>query len=71
MLVLSRKVGEKIIIDDDIKVQIMGFQGSNQVKIGLEAPSKVKIFREELQESMQTLSNIKSIQEFVLEGADL
>ena len=47
MLVLSRQIGESIIIDDDIKVQVLQVNGDT-VKIGIEAPRKKPIYREEL-----------------------
>jgi carbon storage regulator len=47
MLVLSRQIGESIIIDDDIKIQVLQVNGDT-VKIGIEAPRKKPIYREEL-----------------------
>ncbi|APW62471.1 carbon storage regulator CsrA [Paludisphaera borealis] len=47
MLVLSRKVNEKIVIDGGIVVTVVKIEGG-QVRLGIEAPSHVKIFREEI-----------------------
>lgn len=47
MLVLTRKLDEAIIIDDDIRITVVGIRG-NQVRLGIEAPASVGIFREEL-----------------------
>ena len=47
MLVLTRKSGESLIIGDDVVVTIVEVRG-NQVKIGVEAPDSVKVYREEL-----------------------
>lgn len=47
MLVLSRKVGEKILIDDDVMVTVVKIEG-NQVRLGIEAPAHVRIRRREL-----------------------
>jgi carbon storage regulator len=47
MLVLSRKVGEEIVIGEDIRVRIVAIQG-NQIRLGFEAPRDVPIRREEL-----------------------
>lgn len=50
MLVLSRKVGEKILIGDDIAITVVRVQGSNTVRIGVEAPNDVRILREEIKD---------------------
>jgi carbon storage regulator len=47
MLVLSRKVGEQIVIDDTIVVTILQLKGK-RVQVGIQAPSHVNIRREEL-----------------------
>ncbi|HEY2388637.1 MAG TPA: carbon storage regulator CsrA [Candidatus Binatia bacterium] len=47
MLVLTRKVGESIRIGSDVTVQVLAIRGG-QVRIGLTAPSDVRIFREEI-----------------------
>ncbi|MDR1174775.1 MAG: carbon storage regulator CsrA [Treponema sp.] len=47
MLILSRKINEKIIIGDDISVSIIEIRG-DQVRIGVDAPKTVKVFRQEV-----------------------
>ena len=47
MLILSRKINEKIMIGDEISVSIIEIRG-DQVRIGVEAPKSVKVFRQEL-----------------------
>ena len=47
MLVLTRKINESIMINDDIKIKILDIKG-NQIRIGFEAPESVLIFREEV-----------------------
>ena len=47
MLVLSRKVNEKIVIDGGIVITVVKVEGG-QVRLGIEAPSDVKVYREEL-----------------------
>ncbi len=47
MLVLSRKLNESIIINGDIRVMVVDIRG-NQVRLGIEAPESVGIFREEI-----------------------
>lgn len=48
MLVLTRRVGESIIIDGEIKVEVLKL-GRGQVSIGIKAPSHVSVNREEIQ----------------------
>ena len=50
MLVLSRKVGEKIVIGDNITVVVNRVSG-NRISLGIEAPSDVRIIRGELAEA--------------------
>ena len=52
MLLLTRKIGQSIMIGDDIVVRISAITGG-QVKIGIEAPSNVAINREEIYEKLQ------------------
>ncbi len=47
MLVLNRKIGERIVIGDGIVITVVSIQGQ-QVRIGIEAPDSVPIWREEL-----------------------
>lgn len=47
MLVLSRFIGEKIYIGDDVVIQVVSVRG-DKVKIGVEAPAEVKVMRAEL-----------------------
>jgi len=47
MLVLSRKLGEKIVIGDSIVLTIVKID-RNQIRLGIEAPSDVAIYREEI-----------------------
>ncbi len=52
MLVLSRKVGERILIGDHVTVTVVRITGGG-VRIGIEAPSDMAVIREELQTEMQ------------------
>lgn len=47
MLILTRRIGETLKIGDEIDVTILGVKG-NQVRIGVNAPSKVAVHREEI-----------------------
>ncbi len=52
MLILSRKVDQKIKIGEDISITIIEIRG-DQVKIGVEAPKNVKVFRQEVFDAIQ------------------
>jgi carbon storage regulator len=52
MLILSRKLGESIVIDGNIRVQIIRVDG-DVVKIGIEAPASVPVHRQEVYEEIQ------------------
>jgi carbon storage regulator len=52
MLILSRKINEKIMIGEDISISIIELRG-DQVRIGVEAPKTVKVFRQEVFESIK------------------
>ncbi len=56
MLVLSRKINQKIRIGNDVVITIVSVS-ENNVKIGIEAPFSVKILREELYESVKQQVN--------------
>jgi len=52
MLILTRRVGESLIIGDDVVVNILGVKG-NQVRIGVDAPKEVPVHREEIYDKIQ------------------
>ncbi len=52
MLILSRKLGESIVIDGNIRIKIMRVDG-DVVKIGIEAPASVPVHRQEVYEEIQ------------------
>lgn len=52
MLVLTRKLGEAITIGDNIKIVIVDLDGT-QVKLGIEAPREIEVYREELFEKIK------------------
>ena len=52
MLVLTRKLGESIAIDDHIKIVVVQIKGK-QVRLGIKAPKETKIHREEVYKAIQ------------------
>ncbi len=53
MLILSRKLDQKIRIGDDITLTIIDIKG-DQVKIGVEAPNSIKVYRQEVFDAIQS-----------------
>lgn len=53
MLVLTRKVGQSIVIGDDIEVVVLEVRGE-QVRVGIRAPKNVAVHRKEIYEQIQT-----------------
>lgn len=52
MLILTRRIGETLIIGDDVTITVLGVKG-NQVRIGVNAPKDVSVHRQEIYEKIQ------------------
>ena len=62
MLILSRKIDEKIKIGEDITITLIDIHG-DQVKIGVEAPKSVKVFRQEVFDAIQSENKAAVVEE--------
>ena len=63
MLILTRKVGESVLIGDDISITVLSVRG-NQVKLGVQAPKEVSVHREEIYQRI-----LQSIDEHIDEAS--
>lgn len=70
MLILSRKVNEKIMIGEDISISIIEVRG-DQVRIGVDAPKKVKVFRQEVFDAIKAENKAAAESKPVLPQLDL
>ena len=59
MLVLTRKLGESITIDDHVKIVVVQIKGK-QVRLGIKAPKETKIHREEVYQAIQHQNTVAS-----------
>ena len=70
MLILSRKVNEKVVIGDDITISIIEVRG-DQVRIGIDAPKKIKVFRQEVFDAIKEENKAASASVSVIPKIDI
>jgi carbon storage regulator len=70
MLILSRKLNEKVVIGDGVVVSIIEIRG-DQVKLGIDAPKTVKVFRQEVYDAIQEENRLAAGSALELPSLDL
>ena len=64
MLILTRRIGETLIIGDDVNITVLGVKG-NQVRLGINAPKDVSVHREEIYLRIQQEKQGTDVEEVV------
>ncbi len=62
MLILTRRVGEALVIGEDVTVTVLGVKG-NQVRIGVAAPRDVSVHREEIAQRIHKERNVAVLEQ--------
>ncbi|MBU0926865.1 MAG: carbon storage regulator CsrA [Spirochaetes bacterium] len=70
MLILSRKLNEKVVIGDGVVVSVIEIRG-DQVKLGIDAPKSVKVFRQEVYDAIQAENRLAAGSALQLPSLDI
>ena len=70
MLILSRKVNEKIMIGEDISVSVIEIRG-DQVRLGVDAPKIIKVYRQEVFDAIKAENKAAAESSLILPDLDL
>ncbi|WP_010128298.1 carbon storage regulator CsrA [Haemophilus sputorum] len=62
MLILTRKIGESLIIGDNVEITVLSVRG-NQVKLGVNAPKEIAVHRQEIYERIKAAEDSNSVEE--------
>jgi carbon storage regulator len=67
MLVLTRRIGEALVIGEDVNITVLGING-NQIRLGINAPKEISVHREEIylriqQEKTSSISSTEEVTE--------
>ena len=60
MLILTRRIGETLMVGDDVTITVLGVKG-NQVRIGVNAPKDVAVHREEIYQRIQKEKSAENV----------
>ena len=62
MLILTRRVGESLMIGDDVTITVLGVKG-NQVRVGVKAPKEIAVHREEILDRMTGITSSYEVED--------